>query len=137
MDKSLHHFETIRNHICLLVFDRGIMPWLLGWCRISSIHSMAVISTQLWVHAPAHVGSSSPRWCGHGQTPRPSGRAWLFGSLLGRPVFWGPLDTAKKGYLKVPKTDDTPTFKLRRWMITGRAAGSYLLKPSTLLDRPR
>ena len=39
MDEILHLFETAGNH-CLLVFTGGIiMPGLLRWCRISSIHS--------------------------------------------------------------------------------------------------
>ena len=40
MVEILHHFETTGNH-CLLVFIKTIIiPGLLRWCRISSIHSI-------------------------------------------------------------------------------------------------
>ena len=41
MDKILHHFETMGIH-CLLIFTgKIIIPGVLRWCRISSIHSSA------------------------------------------------------------------------------------------------
>ena len=35
-----HHLETMGNH-CLLVFT-NIIPGFLSWCRISSIHGIAI-----------------------------------------------------------------------------------------------